>query len=84
MAERSRIVFHRGYSILKSKYGTFRLLPKNAGTIAGLKWCEERYGYGYMHSAHPEFKTLAECVEYIDKNYPEQQTDTGRGNPPTT
>lgn len=72
MAERSRIVFHRGYNILKSKYGTYRLLPKNVITIAGLRKAAEQYGYSYMYNSHPEFKTLAECVAYIDKNYPER------------
>lgn len=75
MKEKNRIVFHRGYNILKSKYGTFRLLPMNVITIAGMREAAERYGYSYMYNSHPEFNTLAECVAYIDKNYPEHKAN---------
>ena len=68
--ERNRIVFHRGYNILKSKYGTFTLLPLNVITIAGLKDAAERYGYGYMYNSHPEFDDLEGCKAYIDRNFP--------------
>ena len=64
--KRNRIVFHKGYNILASKYDTFRLLPKNVITISGLRDAEKRYGYSYMYM-HPEFKTLDECIEYIEK-----------------
>lgn len=66
MKERNRIVFHNGYNILHSKHGTFRLLPKNVITIAGLKRAERDYGYSYIY-CHPEFPSFEECVEYIEK-----------------
>lgn len=69
---RNRIVFHRGYNILKSKYGTYKLLPLNVVTIAGMKEAAEKYGYSYMYQSHPEFTNLADCVAYIDKNFPER------------
>ena len=69
MTKRNRIVFHRGYNILASKYGTFRPLPLNVITIAGLKQAAEAHGYSYMYSSHPEFSTFEECAEYIDKNF---------------
>ena len=71
MKARNRIVFHRGYNILASKYGTFRLLPLNVITVARLKKCYEEDGYRYMLQ-HPEFKSLEECREYIDKKFPER------------
>lgn len=72
MAEKNRIVFHRGYNILKSKYGTYRLLPLNVVTIAGLRKAAEDHGYGYMYNSHPEFNSLEECKAYIDKNFTER------------
>lgn len=71
---RNRIIFHRGYNILKSKYGTFRLLPYNVITVAGLKRAADDYGYSFMYDSHPEFNTLEECTDYIDKIYPEETT----------
>lgn len=68
MQERNKIVFHRGYNILKSKYGTYRLLPLNVITVDGLKRAVKDHGYSYMY-CHPEFKTLDACKEYIDQNY---------------
>lgn len=72
MKEKNRIVFHRGYNILASKYGTFTLLPLNVITVAGLKEAAETLGYTYMYRSHPEFNSLEECKEYIDKNFPEK------------
>lgn len=71
MTSRKRIVFHRGYNILADRDGTFRLLPKNVITVAGLKKAAEQYGYVYMYLTHPAFDSLEECTAYIDKNYPE-------------
>lgn len=70
MNGRNRIVFHRGYNILASKYGTFRLLPKNVVTVAGLKKAADIYGYTYMYNAHPEFDNIEDCRAYIDRNFP--------------
>lgn len=72
MKERNRIVFHRGYNILASKYGTFRLIPKNVLHMKGLKDAAEKYGYVYIYNSHPEFNSLEECKAYIDKNFPER------------
>lgn len=69
---RSRIVFHRGYNILKSKYGTYKLLPLNVITIAGMRKAAEQHGYGYMYSSHPEFTSFEDCAAYIDAKYPER------------
>lgn len=69
MKEKNRIVFYRGYNILKSKHGKFTLLPKNVITVAGLKQAAEMYGYSYMYGCHPTFDTYEECADYIDKNY---------------
>lgn len=71
MNKKNRIVFHRGYNILASKYGTFRLIPKNVITIKGLRDAAEKYGYTYIYQLHPEFDSLEECKAYIDKNFPE-------------
>ena len=70
MKERNRIVFHRGYNILATKYGTFQLLPLNVITIAGLRKAADQYGYGYMYQSHPEFNSLEECKAYIDQKFP--------------
>lgn len=75
MKERNRIVFHRGYNILKSKYGTYRLLPLNVITIAGLKKACEEAGYMFMLNSHPEFNSFDECTAYIDKKYPENKRE---------
>ena len=72
MKGKNRIIFHRGYNILASKYGTFTLLPMNVLTVAGLKEAAEKHGYTYMYRSHPEFNNLEECKKYIDKNFPER------------
>lgn len=73
MREKRQIVFHRGYNILKDERGTFRLLPKNVVTVAGLLRAASVYGYSYMYLSHPVFDTLEECTDYIDKHF--TQTD---------
>ena len=77
MYNRRSIVFHRGYNILREKDGSFRLLPKNVITIAGLKAAEKTYGYGYMNFAHPAFNNLDDCISYIDENFPVDKENKG-------